>query len=415
MGRKRIPKRRLHRPSGNAVVTLNGKDIYLGKYDNPESEDRYNELVGRWLANGRSLPEQTGATVAGQSGELTVTELCAKYYAWCKTRYAKSDGRVEGSLDRSKQMIKRLRRFCGSSRVANFGPVMLTEFRDTLIREGLCRGYINNIVNRVRHMFRRAVAMEIVPVEMLIALKTVECLELGHPGVRESDEVDEVDDETVNQTIPFLPPIVADMVRIQRRTGMRPGEICIMRPRDIERGGDVWFYTPSKHKTQHKGKKRVIAIGPKAQAILLAYMDRDPEAYCFSPEESEKMRHIDLRRKRKSKVTPSQRERSRQRGMKPRKFRAHYTRQTYYSAVRRAVTAANLARQEEAEKNGTEPEPLPGWGPNQLRHTLLQQVRDFGSLEEAQAVGGHSSPKVTEEFYAKRNCQKAAQVARKIG
>lgn len=29
----RIPSYRLHKPSGQAVVTINGKDIYLGRFD----------------------------------------------------------------------------------------------------------------------------------------------------------------------------------------------------------------------------------------------------------------------------------------------------------------------------------------------------------------------------------------------
>ena len=29
----RIPSYRLHKPSGQAVVTINGRDIYLGKYN----------------------------------------------------------------------------------------------------------------------------------------------------------------------------------------------------------------------------------------------------------------------------------------------------------------------------------------------------------------------------------------------
>jgi hypothetical protein len=42
-----------------------------------------------------------------------------------------------------------------------------------------------------------------------------------------------VADTAVDATLPHLPPIVADMVRVQRLTGARPGEICILRPADI--------------------------------------------------------------------------------------------------------------------------------------------------------------------------------------
>ena len=37
--------------SGQARVTLNGRDHYLGIYDSPESKARYQELVRRHLAD----------------------------------------------------------------------------------------------------------------------------------------------------------------------------------------------------------------------------------------------------------------------------------------------------------------------------------------------------------------------------
>ena len=83
-----------------------------------------------------------------------------------------------------------------------------------------------------------------------------------------------------------MPDVVSDMVEFQRATGARPTEVCILRPCDIDRSGDVWIYRPESHKTEHHGKDRQIYIGPKAQAALARYLLRDAEAYCFSPAES---------------------------------------------------------------------------------------------------------------------------------
>jgi hypothetical protein len=33
-----VPKYRLHRPTGLAVVRLSGRDVYLGAYGSPEGE-----------------------------------------------------------------------------------------------------------------------------------------------------------------------------------------------------------------------------------------------------------------------------------------------------------------------------------------------------------------------------------------
>jgi hypothetical protein len=52
----RTPSYRLHKATGQAVVTLNGRDIYLGRYDTQESQRAYDALIAQWLANGRRFP-----------------------------------------------------------------------------------------------------------------------------------------------------------------------------------------------------------------------------------------------------------------------------------------------------------------------------------------------------------------------
>ena len=44
------PKYRLHRSTGQAVVTLNGRDLYLGKYGSTESKIEYDRLIAEWFA-----------------------------------------------------------------------------------------------------------------------------------------------------------------------------------------------------------------------------------------------------------------------------------------------------------------------------------------------------------------------------
>ncbi len=67
----RIPSYRHHRPTGLAVVTLSGRDHYLGKHGTPESRAEYDRLPREWLNAGRALP------VA--AGDLTVNELLVRY------------------------------------------------------------------------------------------------------------------------------------------------------------------------------------------------------------------------------------------------------------------------------------------------------------------------------------------------
>ena len=58
---------------------------------------------------------------------------------------------------------------------------------------------------------------------------------------------------------------------------------------------------------------------------------------------------------------------------------------------------------------------MPVWTPRQLRHTRATQIRhEFGSIEAAKAVLGHTDTRVT-EIYAERDLKLAADVMRRIG
>ncbi len=48
------PSYRLHSRSRQAVVTLNGRDYYLGPYGSRESKAAYHRLKAEWIASGRS-------------------------------------------------------------------------------------------------------------------------------------------------------------------------------------------------------------------------------------------------------------------------------------------------------------------------------------------------------------------------
>ena len=54
--RLQIPKCRLHKPTGLAVVRLTGRDVYLGPYGTPESEAKYEAAVANWLKSDRKPP-----------------------------------------------------------------------------------------------------------------------------------------------------------------------------------------------------------------------------------------------------------------------------------------------------------------------------------------------------------------------
>jgi integrase len=162
----------------------------------------------------------------------------------------------------------------------------LKAIRQTWIDSGrYSRGTINANVRRVVRIFRWAASEEMIPASIAQALGTVPGLLAGRCEAREPDDVKPVPLEVVEATLPFLSKTVADMVRIQLLCGARPQEVCKLRPGDVDRTEDVWQYTVPSHKTEHRGRKRVVFIGPACQEILSRYLLRGDDDHCFVPAE----------------------------------------------------------------------------------------------------------------------------------
>ncbi|HEX2338415.1 MAG TPA: hypothetical protein VHI72_18295, partial [Hyphomicrobiaceae bacterium] len=78
-----VPKDRQHKSSGQAVVTLNGRDFYLGPYGTNPSLTKYNRLIAEWLVGDRQ------PLISDQDG-LMVAELAARYMRYARRYYVKS-------------------------------------------------------------------------------------------------------------------------------------------------------------------------------------------------------------------------------------------------------------------------------------------------------------------------------------
>jgi integrase len=267
-----------------------------------------------------------------------------------------------------------------------------------MIDDGRCRTNINRLVHWIRRVFRWGVENEYVPVGIYTTLTAVPGLQEGRTEARESEPVQPVDDGTVNDTLAHMQMTVGAMTRLQLLTGARPGEVCSMRPCDITIQTDgVWCYRPARHKTEHHGKERRIYIGPEGQDVLRPFLDRDPEAFCFSPKEAKDERNEQRRARRQTPMTPSQRARKSAKRRK-RPPRDHYTKDSYRRAVVRACEKADVSP----------------WLPNQLCHSRATIIRERYGIEAAMVVLGHADAGTT-EIYAQRNFEMAARVMREIG
>ncbi len=389
--RSRTPAYRYHTHSGQAVVRLNGKDFYLGRFGSPASRSEYDRLIAEWLTNGRTLPTERDPQPDG----LSVDELIVRFLEHARTYYRKG-GQPTGEYDNFRYALRPLQQLYGDSQAIAFGPSAWKAVRQAMIDAGLCRPEINRRMGRILRLFKWAVENELVLPTVVEALRCVPGLRRGRSEAREPEKIQPVPEPHIEAIRPRVAPQVWAMVQLQWLTGMRPGEVVLMRPCHISRSVGIWDYRPETHKTEHHGRERVILLGPRAQEILTAWMDREPGVYLFSPSEAREARFVQMRAARKTPVPPSQVDRS-VRSLK-RVPRDHYTVASYRRAIHYGCDRAGI----------------PQWSPHQLRHNAATRIRlEFG-LDAARAILGHSSPVVT-EIYAELDRERALEVISRVG
>jgi len=389
--RLRIPKYRHHKARNQAVVRLDGKDHYLGPYDSPASREKYHRLVAEHISRQGSpvIP-----TAPGQP--LTVQRLTLAYTDYAESYYLK-EGKVTSEVACIEAAVRPLLKLYARTPAAEFGPKALKLVREEFIRKGLVRGTVNHNVFRVRRMFRWAVENEFLPVSVYQALMTVTGLRKGRSPAPEPPPVRPVEETAIQAALPFMPAAVAAMVQLQLLTGCRPGEICRLRPGDIDRSREVWCYRPASHKCEHHELEKRIFLGPKAQTILQPWLERPADAYCFSPTEMRERQRQERHARRKTPLKYGNRPGT-NRKKKPKCVPGQrYRCDTYRQAIVRACEAANIRP----------------WCPRQLRHTRATDLRSQYGLDAAQVVLGHTQAFVT-QIYAERDFKKAEEVMRQV-
>jgi integrase len=158
--------------------------------------------------------------------------------------------------------------------------------------------------------------------------------------------------------------MVADMVRLQREIGCRPSEVCNLRWCDVDQTDDVWVYEPREHKTDHKGKRRLIAIRKDGQAILEKYRQRPVDDFIFVQKNRKKHKIM--------KIDAA----------------------NYGIMIKSAAKQAGVIH----------------WTPNQLRHRFATEV---DGKETARLLLGHANQGMTER-YIDHDKEKVKNAARRL-
>jgi hypothetical protein len=274
----RTPTLRRHKPSSLGIVTLNGKDHYLGHWPEghknppPDVQTANDRLIAEWLAKGRRLQP---APLDDDGKAMSLNELILAFMCHAEQHYRRSDGTTTNELNECRDALKPQKHMYGTLAVADFGPLKLKAVRQrmadarryfvrfkmmvrkketTLERhvwehafrqlpagacqvrwkklwrdaevlgegQALSRGVIYNRIRRIVRMFKWAVSEELAPESVWRSLTTVRGLEEGRTTVRETEAVKPVPEAHVLAVLPHATPPVAAMLELQMLTGARP-------------------------------------------------------------------------------------------------------------------------------------------------------------------------------------------------
>jgi hypothetical protein len=212
--------------------------------DRRAARNRYLAWVNQW----RSDPMVRDP---GDTGPLTVALAVERYEAHAATYYAGSRETLN-----IRHTLRALVEVAGDTLASEIGPETIDAYRELQVARDISLGVINQRVRTIRRAWKWLASKRLVSIESWQCLCALEPLRRGRCAARVTEPVRPVADSVVERTCDALPPSIAAMVRLQRITGMRPGEVCAMEWREIDRSGEVWVYEPRHHKTAHHGHRR---------------------------------------------------------------------------------------------------------------------------------------------------------------
>jgi integrase len=441
--RPALPSYRKHKQSGQAIVTFRlpggrKKDYLLGKYGSAESKAEYARLLGEFQAGHGSLPGPSYPLA-----DLTINELLVRYLRHCDAYYRRADGTQTGQADQVRYALRPLMDRYGHTVARDFGPLGLKAVRAAMVESGLSRKVINQRIGIVRQFFKWCVAEELVPGSVYEALRAVTGLHPGRTTAADHKPVRPADVVRVETTLPFMPPPVAALVRLQLLSGARGGELLGLRATEIDCSGSVWVYRPPQHKNSWRTRQREIFFGPKAQEVLRPWLEWSPDGPLFSPLAAEAQRNALRAEGRRTPRWPSHNRHAAARQAKRRRRAVGelYTSAAYRQAIERACERAcplpdYLRRKfvESADRGCRRETPAEWrarlgpdgraevrawrkahtWTPHQLRHAAGTAIRKEFGIELARIILGHSTA-FTTEVYAEADREQARDVVAKIG
>jgi len=379
--KNRLPK--MCRDRNQAYSCHNGKRHYHGVWDTPEAERKYKRFIAALLENPTLLP------LGNKTGDVLVSELVAGFLTYVESRLDKTE------FSHFKRALGFIVEIYGTLAVNEFSPKKLKVCRSQMVKAGtLCRPQINKHIGRIIRIFAWGVEEEHVQPSIVAALREVKNLQRGEQDTFDNPPRQEVPDEVVKRTLPFMSLTVAAMVKLQRLTGMRPSEVYRMTVGNINQtlDAELWYYTPKSHKTERFIGEKPIPLGKPEQALIAPYLEgKTAERSVFSPHRAVQEKRERQRAERRTKISPSQEQRNRQRAKKPASIVGEfYDKNSYRKAVEYAIRKGNQTL--------PDGEKIPHWTPYQLRHAAGTATEKALGLDKAQALLGHKTANMTKRY-----------------
>lgn len=448
-----VPSYRLHRATGQAIVTIDGQDHYLGKYDSAESRQRYDELVGAWLLKRPAGP--AGQSPAGPAGRarpaeaITVRQLAARYLEYVhgpESPYWKA-GRLTNQVDRVRRALAPVLQQYGDRPAAEFTPQALKAVRLWMMTEApchrckgsgrepllkaqvrwlgparrreqeaqprpacrLCQGtgtrgwsfnFTKHCINCIRQAFDWAAEEGLLSGSVAHALRAVKNRRKAMRPARRPAKIRPVPREVFLATRAKLHPILADLATVQYLGAMRPKEAVALQPRSVIRSGpDGWCRLPDGRR--YKG---VWAYLVPDWANKTAHHDRERIVFLGPQAQAALAPYLERGPEEfcfcpREVVAQLQQTWGRPLGFgRGRAPGPRYTTESYDNVIEKAARRAGQ----------------PHWSPNQLRKLRATEVQARFGSDVARCVLGHALPGVT-GVYAQADLKKAARAQRLSG
>jgi integrase len=293
--------------SGQAIVTVRTqsgrrRDMLLGAHDSASSRYEYERILSVLKRNKGRYPDVEPT----DDESLTVDEVLLAWWNDASTRYSAESLEMENY----RQALRPVRALYSNREAAKFTPKCLKAVRRRMVetqeylgkkagapdakprwlslgwvkpeeklarlerhgkrnpgkekwvrveilgtRPALPRKVINRHLVRIRAVFNWAVSEELIPAAVAEGIRTVKGLQVGEMGVKENRPRASAFWDSVIKVVPHCPPPVGAMLQLQWLTGMRSGEVRMMRTMDIEKiGPGDWVYRPGSDRPHGRHK-----------------------------------------------------------------------------------------------------------------------------------------------------------------